>query len=132
MPNHVLLIVEDDADVRDALSYLLHSEGYEAVCAADGQEALDALARGVRPCLILLDMMMPGLNGEDFRRIQLAHPIWREFPVALYTGDGHASEKARRLGVPLWFIKPLEVDELLHAVGAFCDRHTAADPPPQP
>jgi CheY-like chemotaxis protein len=125
---HVVLLVEDHADTCDAISTLLESEGYFTVCAADGEEALAVLQGGVRPCIILLDMMMPRMSGEDFREIQRANPAWRDIPVALYTGDGAAEAKAQRLGVDYWFAKPLDVEQLLGVVEESWDGTRQARP----
>lgn len=122
---HAVLLVEDNADVCEALMTLLETHGYDVVCARDGQDALDELERGLRPCLILLDMMMPRVSGEEFRARQQANPAWRDLPIALYTGDGRAREKAARLGVRSWFVKPLDVERLLQVVAMHC---TAAGP----
>ena len=62
-----ILIVEDDADVRDTMVQVLESEGFSVRATRDGREALDALRAGLRPRLILLDLMMPVMNGWQFR-----------------------------------------------------------------
>jgi CheY-like chemotaxis protein len=68
-----VLIVDDDLDILGALADLLESEGYHVTTVTDGQAALSYLRRGLRPCVILLDLMMPGMNGWDFRAEQF-HP----------------------------------------------------------
>ena len=86
-----MLIVEDDPDVREMLAALLVTEGFHAVAAEDGLEALHLL-RAVRhrapqiPCLILLDLMMPRLSGNEFRRAQLGDPTVAAVPVAVMSG----------------------------------------------
>jgi PleD family two-component response regulator len=66
MPNRErILIVEDDADTREALFTLVTNRGYSALTADNGQQALDLLERGIRPKLILIDLMMPKVNGQD-------------------------------------------------------------------
>ena len=69
-----ILLVEDDADIRDAIAYLLTDEGYEVACASNGREALSYLHDGLTPSLILLDMMMPGMDGISFREAQALEP----------------------------------------------------------
>jgi len=128
MHRHVVLIVEDHPDTCGAITALLEGEGYRVACAVDGEDALAALQRGLRPCLILLDMMMPRMSGEEFRDIQRGSPEWHDIPVALYTGDGQAKEKARRLGLQHWFTKPLDVEQLLSVVSDYCQRGTSASP----
>ncbi len=123
-PGHVL-IVEDDADTRDMLVTLIRSEGYLAVAAEDGLEALHLL-RTVRhrspttPCLVLLDLRMPRLGGHEFRRAQLADPIVASVPVAIMSGAVDASEWARELGAVATLTKPLDVDGLLEIVRHHC------------
>src|SRR5438128_8871587 len=76
-----VLIVEDDADLRDMMAQLLTIEGFSATTVANGREALDYLTRGDRPDVILLDLMMPVMDGWEFRRTQLADPALADVPV---------------------------------------------------
>jgi CheY-like chemotaxis protein len=98
-----VLIVEDDPDVREMLSALLSMEGFYAVAAEDGLEALHLL-RTVRhrapdtPCLVLLDLKMPRLSGHEFRRAQLGDPVVADVPVAVMSGADDALQRARALG----------------------------------
>src|SRR5919201_1068635 len=86
-----VLIVEDDGQTRELLATLLATEGFYAVSAEDGLEALHLL-RTVRhrapevPCLVLLDLKMPRLSGHEFRRAQLGDPTVANVPVALLSG----------------------------------------------
>src|SRR5437773_12487304 len=97
-----ILIVEDDPDIREMLTTLLASEGFYAVAAEDGLEALHLL-RTVRhrapdiPCLVLLDLKMPRLSGNEFRRAQLGDPIVANVPVALISGAITAQQRAEDL-----------------------------------
>src|SRR5438445_6065998 len=81
-----VLIVDDDADVRDAMEFLLRSEGYRTVTAADGDDALTKLRAGLEPCLILLDLMMPWKDGFQFRREQMRDPRLSAIPVVVLSG----------------------------------------------
>jgi CheY-like chemotaxis protein len=124
-PGHVL-IVEDDADTREMLVTLLGSEGFHAVAAEDGLEALHLL-RTVRhnagpetPVLVLLDLRMPRLGGDEFRRAQLADPIVAGVPIAIMSGAIDAEERARDLGAVATLMKPLDVDVLLQVVRRHC------------
>src|SRR6516165_3917335 len=76
-----ILLVEDDEIVRRAIQMVLEWEGYYVECARNGQEALDTLRAGSRPSLILLDILMPVLDGEEFRREQLQDPRFASIPV---------------------------------------------------
>lgn len=108
-----MLVVDDDADIRKMLAEILELEGYEAILAANGREALGRLRAGVRPSLILLDLMMPGMNGWEFRSEQLQDPDLASIPVVILTGDGQADRKATDVGAVSYLCKPLDVEALL-------------------
>src|SRR5207245_4252088 len=103
VPAGNVLIVEDDADTREMLATLLSTEGFHAVAAEDGLEALHLL-RTVRrrapnvPCLVLLDLTMPRMSGNEFRRAQLGDPIVANVPVAVISGATDAQQRAEDLG----------------------------------
>src|ERR1700709_728760 len=98
-----VLIVEDDPEVREMLTQLLATEGFNAVAAEDGLEALHLL-RTVRhrapdiPCLVLLDLKMPRLGGGAFRRAQLDDPLVAAVPIAVMSGAHDLAECAETLG----------------------------------
>jgi CheY-like chemotaxis protein len=120
-----VLIVEDDPDTREMLTTLLNSEGFHAVAAEDGLEALHLL-RTVRhhapetPCLVLLDLRMPRLGGHEFRRAQLHDPIVASVPVAIMSGAVDAAERAEALGAVATLTKPIDFDALLALVRRHC------------
>ena len=116
-----VLIVEDDEGVRSAFAALLASEGYRVVEAADGLEALKLLrAAEDLPCLILLDLMMPRMNGWDFRAVQRRDERLDTIPVVVVSADPLAA-RATRMGAAAVLQKPADPDELLELV----DRHRA-------
>jgi CheY-like chemotaxis protein len=112
-----ILLVEDDIDIRIDLADLLRTEGYEVETAANGQEALDWL-RDHRDHvgLILLDLMMPVMNGWDFRARQLEEPELTSIPVVLLSGAGDVARHALALKTAGYLIKPLRLDSLLRVV----------------
>src|SRR5919205_1888723 len=120
-----VLIVEDDPDTREMLATLLATEGFYAVAAEDGLEALHVL-RAVRhrapevPCLVLLDLMMPRLGGGEFRRAQLGDPTVASVPVAVMSGAGDLEQRAKALGAVASVAKPIDVDRLLDVVRRYC------------
>ena len=120
-----VLIVEDDADTRELLTALLATQGFHAVSAEDGLEALHLL-RTVRrrapdePCLILLDLMMPRLGGLEFRRAQLGDPTVASVPVAVISGAIDLEQRAAALGAVATVPKPIDFDRLLGVVRRYC------------
>lgn len=124
IPGHVL-IVDDDADTREMLLTLLDGEGFHVVAAEDGLEGLHLL-RTVRhrqpdtPCLVLLDLRMPRMSGNEFRRAQLADPVVAGVPVAVMSGAVDAAESSRALGAVATLAKPLDIDFLLQVVRQYC------------
>lgn len=107
-----VLIVEDDELIRRAMQMVLEWEGYHVDCANNGQEALDYLRAGARPSVILLDVMMPVLDGEQFRRQQLSDPELASIPVIVVS----AASFATAVDGASHIRKPFEVQELLHAL----------------
>jgi CheY-like chemotaxis protein len=109
-----ILVIEDDPDVRAALAELLASEGYEVAATADGGEALDTLRGGLRPSVIVLDLMMPRVDGWDFRRAQLEDPEFATVPVVLVTAAGFSPDSMRsQLGPIELHPKPIQPNVLL-------------------
>lgn len=117
-----VLLVEDDPDIREALSQILADEGYEVALAGNGREALDMLRSPVLPSLVLLDLMMPVMNGWQFRMAQCADPLLAAIPVVVISADGSAQREAMALGAEAFLQKPLALNELLTAVARFCPR----------
>jgi CheY-like chemotaxis protein len=115
----LVLVVEDDADTAEALSQLLALRGYGSVVTRNGQEALDLLRTGERPCLILLDIMMPVKNGWDVRDELLADRDLSTIPVVIVTADMTAISRAMSLRVPL-LPKPIDPAKLMAEVERYC------------
>jgi CheY-like chemotaxis protein len=111
-----LLIVEDDAGVRDSLSNLLRDEGYEVVTANGGHDALRRLETGPLPSLILLDLMMPEMDGREFRARQLADPRIAGIPVVVVSARPDVRQAARYLGAAGFLAKPMSFQALLWTV----------------
>jgi CheY-like chemotaxis protein len=120
-----ILIVEDDLATREMLANLLSTEGFHAVSAEDGLEALHLL-RTVRhrapdtPCLVLLDLKMPRLSGNEFRRAQLGDPTVASVPVAVMSGAVDLEQRAQDLGAVATVAKPIDCDLLMSVVRRYC------------
>ena len=108
-----ILVVDDDPDLGEILSYVLERAGYTAVIAQNGQEALKQLRGGLRPCLILLDLMMPLMNGWQFRAEQSQDPALSAIPVVILTADWGSLSRAAELGVAACLRKPVDLGALL-------------------
>jgi CheY-like chemotaxis protein len=121
-----VLIVDDDPANREFLITLLRSRGYTVAAASNGEEGL-ALAMAERPCLILLDLMMPVIDGFGFRAAQLRSPELANTPVILISALDDAPQVARRIGPMAEVPKPIDVDALLEQVALYCERSIAPD-----
>jgi len=116
-----VLVVDDDRDIRDVLTDALEAEGYRVITAPDGQEALDWLrASTVRPCVILLDLMMPRMDGLQFRTEQLNEPLLAAVPVIVLSADPSVIATAKSLNFAGSLRKPVPLEALLAAVHAHC------------
>ncbi len=114
-----VLVVEDDRDVREAVVELLEDNAYEPVPAINGLEALEKLREGKDdPCLILLDVMMPVMDGWQFRAEQKKDPALSDIPVVLVTA--HASIRPDHVDAAGILRKPLDFDALLALLERFC------------
>jgi CheY-like chemotaxis protein len=112
-----VLIVDDDADIRESIGGALEDEGYRVAGASNGKEALRLLkAASPRPGLILLDMMMPEMDGWAFRAEQRKDPELAGIPVLVFTAYGSPKDVARQLQAAGFVRKPLRLEELLSSV----------------
>ncbi|MBI5478974.1 MAG: response regulator [Deltaproteobacteria bacterium] len=115
-PAGVVLVVDDDPDIRDMIGQALELEGWRVVGAANGEEALRVAREGPRPDVILLDLMMPVMNGWEFLDDQRRDERLAAIPVVLISGDERLKEKAAKARVAGFLKKPMDLMELLDAV----------------
>jgi CheY-like chemotaxis protein len=113
-----VLIVEDDDDVREFMDLLLSTSGYETMNARDGCEALEKM-RARLPCLVLLDLQMPRMDGWEFREHQLRDPSLAQVPVVCITAFYDPRAVSRKLGVPC-LVKPADFPTVLREVKNAC------------
>jgi len=113
-----VLVIEDDADILRAVVQVLEDEGIAVQAAENGRTALAALRApgATRPCLILLDLMMPVMDGWAFRAEQLRDPALSDIPVIILTADGNDAEKSLRMNGAGALRKPVELLTLLEAI----------------
>jgi two-component system chemotaxis response regulator CheY len=116
-----VLLVEDDLDIRDILSEVLEREGYQVTMASSGREALQHLATdALLPRVILLDFMMPGMDGWEFRERQRKNPAWAQIPVIVLSADRNTTKEAEGIGALGSLRKPLDIDQLLEMLAMAC------------
>lgn len=118
-PARPVLIVEDDPSIRDVLQEVLTDEGYPTVIASHGAAALVCLEQ-TRPCLILLDLMMPVMDGFTFRALQRATPQFASIPVIVLSAFVATVETAATLDAAAYLNKPIDLDRLVAAVARYC------------
>jgi CheY-like chemotaxis protein len=122
--HHQVLIVEDDADLREMMAQILTLEGFTPATASNGREALEYLRSGDTPQLILLDLMMPVMDGWEFQRERGRDPTLAKVPVVVLS----ALDEPRAAGAATheFLKKPLDFDRLLQIVKGYCGPASAA------
>lgn len=133
-----VLVVDDEPMVRETLGQVLSDEGYLVDLAVDGESALERV-RAARPDAILLDLMMPGMNGRQFLAALRAEPSYADLPVMIMTAVHGLGVAPAALGASEVVEKPFNIDELLNKVAFAIYRTRAARPatapvvpPPEP
>jgi CheY-like chemotaxis protein len=117
---HPVLVVEDEPDIRDLMVAILESEGYAVRAAADGAEALAQLQLGSPPCVILLDLMMPVMDGWTFCREMQKIPELAGIPVVVVSAVSKQDPRNPCAGAVEHIPKPIEIGALLAAVERLC------------
>ena len=125
IPAERILVIDDDEDIRAVIQEVLVSAGYQVEVARDGAEALAKLPGAAPPPLILLDMMMPNMDGEAFLRALRRTPHMQDAPVVVVSGSAGVRQRASTLDVAGCLEKPFELADLLGMVGRL-----ARTPPP--
>ncbi len=124
--SNLVMIVEDDQDVRESLCEVLTDNDYRCVQASNGQEAIDRLREArEKPCVILLDIMMPVMDGNQFRSIQRVDPALSMIPVVVLTAHANLADSSNALQPAASLKKPVHVGALLSAVEQFCGKGVA-------
>lgn len=110
-----ILIVEDDISIRELLVEIFECEGYEVVSSVNGSEGIRALENYI-PDVILMDMLMPIMDGFAFREEQLKKPEWENIPVLAMSAQDQENDKLESIGIKHFVQKPLELELLLSQV----------------
>lgn len=114
-----ILVIDDDPAIRQTMKDVLEIYGYQVLTASEGQEGIEVLtSMKVPPRVILLDLMMPGMNGWGFLDFQKDHPIFSRIPVVLCSAY---EESAKSIGTEPVLIKPVQLNSLTSAIRAFCE-----------
>ena len=117
---HRILVVEDHVDTAEAFAIIFEARGLRVSLASNGQDALSILKHDQDFCAILLDLMMPGMDGRAFRRAQREDARMADIPVIIVSGDPTLPEAARQMGVTTFLKKPIDPLELVKAVERQC------------
>jgi CheY-like chemotaxis protein len=112
-----VLVVDDDPDTRESMQEVLEAEGYAVSCVANGREALEYLQHSPRPCVILLDLMMPVMDGWQFRREQKLDPTIADIPLIVITASG---KRPVLIDADELVMKPLDIGRLFEAIERYC------------
>ncbi len=112
-----ILVVDDEVNITQILEFSIGSEGYEVITAANGEEAVDK-ARREQPDLVILDIMMPKIDGYEACRILKSNPLTKNIPVVLLTAKGRDIDK--RLGFEVgatdYIVKPFSPSKLVDRI----------------
>lgn len=114
-----ILVVEDDTSIRELLVELLESESYKVYSAVNGLEALKLLEAGNLPDLILIDLMMPIMDGYAFRTEQLKNAVWSKIPTIVMSAEANAKEKMKNFQITAFLSKPVELETILNTVARY-------------
>lgn len=128
-PCKQVLVVDDELDIQEAIAEILADRDFSAIGARNGREALEQLhTADQKPCVILLDLAMPVMNGFEFRAVQQADPALNGIPVIILTANFQAAE-VMDLGAAAFVRKPFDNEALLDMVSAACRASTLTDAP---
>jgi CheY-like chemotaxis protein len=118
-----VLVVDDDDATRDSLAEVLDEDGFAVLTASNGREAFEVLnSASTKPSVILLDMLMPVMDGWEFRKAQRNDPELASIPVAVFSAQPNIEATARSIDAAAYFRKPLSLDDLIDTLDSLCLR----------
>jgi len=115
-----VLIVEDDNDLREIYADVLRDEGWEVTTASDGLEAFELLEGGLTPCVAVLDLRMPRMDGWEFADKLRQSEEWRSLPFVIVAAHVRVADEANHIGARWWLQKPVSIDHLVSVIGEAC------------
>ena len=125
----IILVVDDQVDLRDAIAVLLEAEGYDVVDASNGDEALKYLSSAAgHVAAIVLDLAMPVMDGWQFLAERQKQPALKDIPTIVVTGVSNAKRRQEELGDIVVFTKPFHFDELIRELRRALDEHKHTKP----
>ena len=125
---HNVLVVDDFTETREAIVTMLIAKGFDAVGAESGPLALDFFQAGMRPCVVLLDVRMPDMDGWHVWERMKAHEEVSRTPVVILSADHADDKRARAVGIREFLRKPVDARVLVNAVEKYCERRRAPQP----
>jgi CheY-like chemotaxis protein len=129
MQKPLILVVEDDTAIREVLTQALEMESYQVIPCTSGKRALEVLGelpQGQLPAMILLDLMMPDIDGVEFTQLLRRKQTWNAIPLVLLTASTRAEQIAGSLKIPC-LKKPIELDSLMEVVDRYAARFLRTD-----
>jgi CheY-like chemotaxis protein len=117
---HQVLVVEDDPALREIFAGALRGYGHEVRVAGDGTEALQRLENGWAPCVVFLDLRMPGMDGWELSRRLRTDDRWRDVPVVVVAAHVRIDREAAEIGAAAWLQKPFDLARLDEETKALC------------
>ena len=125
--HETILVVDDDPEIRESLSELLYHRGYSVLQAENGRRALDVLKTVPprTPCIVVLDLAMPVLDGHQFLQYRAEDPRLRHIPVVVLSGNPRPIHPLE--GIEAYLQKPLEPEMLLEIIRKTCDEQRSSD-----
>jgi CheY-like chemotaxis protein len=123
-PSHEVLIVDDNDDARETLAVLLKTHGFDVASAWSAEDALRHFRQGFRPCVAILDLRMPGMDGWALWERMRIDAELAKVPVVIVSAFADEEERAREHGVCGFFVKPVDSADIIAAVERYCPRRS--------
>lgn len=121
-PCRKVLIVEDEEEASFLIHRALKARGYDSYVAENGEQALSFLRTNANPCVVLLDLMMPVMSGQEFRETQLGDPALSAIPVVVVSAANDIQDESKRMKVSEYLKKPIDMAKLFKFVERYCGK----------